>query len=95
MPSIKEGRNILHFSAHCKNYAFTRALIDFGIPVDKRDAGGSRLIHLADQNLEFIILLRKLLRKKTHVARNLSALSVPPIPHQNKRNYIKHPQRQK
>lgn len=70
-------------------------LIDFGLPLDKRDATGARLLHLVDQNYEFLILLRKLLRKRTNVARNLSALSVPPIPHQNKKNYVKHPQRQK
>jgi hypothetical protein len=51
--------------------------------------------HLVDQNYEFLLLLRKLLKKRTITARNLSALSIPQIPHQNKKNYTKHPQRQK
>lgn len=95
MPSIKEGKNVLHYSVTLRNYLFKKLLIDFGLPVDKRDAEGARLIHHTVQNIEFLILLRKLLRKRTHVARSLSALTIPPIPHQNKRNYIKHPQRQK
>lgn len=35
------------------------------------------------------------MRKKTNVARSLSTLAVPPIAHQNKRGYVKHPQRQR
>ena len=50
MPSLKEGRNILHFSVFLKDYAFTKKLIDFGYPIDKRDFSGARLIHLVDQN---------------------------------------------
>lgn len=95
MLSIKEGRNILHYSVFLKNYTFTKMLLDFGLPTDKRDASGARLTHLVDQNYEFLILLRKQLRKRTHVARMVNSLTVPPIPFQNKRNYIKHPQRQK
>lgn len=51
MPSVNEGRNLLHFSVFFKNYLFTKMLFEFGIPVDKRDAGGARLIHLAEKNL--------------------------------------------
>lgn len=29
------------------------------------------------------------------MARNLTSLTIPPIPYQNKKNYIKHPQRQR
>jgi hypothetical protein len=50
MPSVKEGRNILHFSVFLKNYTFTKMLIEFGLPLDKRDATGARLLHLVDQN---------------------------------------------
>ena len=64
MPSMKDGRNILHFSVFLKDYSFTKALIDFGLPIDKRDSNGARLIHLVDQNYEFLLLLRKTLRKK-------------------------------
>lgn len=70
-------------------------LIEFGLPIDKRDSSGSRIIHLVDQNYEFLLLLRKLLRKRSDVARNLSGLAVPHFPAQNKKFYTKHPQRQK
>lgn len=70
-------------------------LVDFGLPIDKRDASGARLLHLVDQNYEFLILLRKLFRKRTNIARSITSLTVPPIPHHNKRSYIKHPQRQR
>lgn len=85
----------MHFAVFMKNYLFTKMLIEFGLPIDKRDGGGARIIHLVDQNYEFLILLRKLFRKRTRAARNLATLSVPAIPHQNKKNYTKHPQRQK
>jgi len=70
-------------------------LIEFGMPVDKRDSTGARILHLVDQNYEFLILLRKLLKRKTSVARNSTILSIPQIAHQNKRSYVKHPQRQR
>ncbi len=70
-------------------------LIEFGLPINKRDSTGSRLLHLVEGNFEFILLLKKLFKKKSHMARNLSALSVPTIPHQNKKNYVKHPNRQR
>jgi hypothetical protein len=38
-------------------------LIEFGLPVDKRDGFGGRIIHLVDQNYEFLTLLRKLLKR--------------------------------
>lgn len=95
MSSIKEGRSLLHLSVFMKNYLFTKMLIEFGLPIDKRDGSGARIIHLVDQNYEFLILLRKLFRKRTKAARNLSTLAVPMIPHQNKKNYTKHPFRQK
>lgn len=50
MPSIKEGRNILHYCVFMKNYEFTKKLIEFGVPTEKRDSGGARILHLVDQN---------------------------------------------
>jgi hypothetical protein len=64
------------------------------MPTNKRDTSGARILHLVDQNCEFLLLLRKLLKKKSHIARNLSTLSVPHFPHQNKKYYTKHPHRQ-
>lgn len=70
-------------------------LVDFGLPIDKRDASGARLLHLAEQNYELIILLRKLFRKRTSIARSIATLSIPQIPKENKHSYVKHPQRQR
>jgi len=42
-----------------------------------------------------LILLRKLLKKKTASTRSVGSLYVPQIPLQNKKNYVKHPQRQR
>lgn len=95
MPAIKDGRNILHLAIFMKNYLFTRMLVEFGMPVDKRDASGARITHLVDQNYEFLILLRKLLRKRTSMSRSLNTLAIPHFPPQNKKLYAKHPQRQK
>lgn len=50
MPSLSEGRNILHLSAAGKNYQFAKMLVEFGLPIDKRDASGARMIHIAGQN---------------------------------------------
>lgn len=61
---MKDGRNMLHFAVFLKDYNFVKSLIDFGLPVDKRDFSGARLTHLVDQNYEFMILLRKLIKKK-------------------------------
>lgn len=78
-----------------KNYYFTKLLIDFGMPIDKRDGSGARIIHLVDNNSEFLVLLRKMIKKRSHMARNISQLAIPIIPPQKKKNYTKHPQRQK
>lgn len=87
---MKEGRNILHFSVFLKDYAFTKTLIDFGLPVDKRDYSGARLVHLVDQNYEFLILLRKALRKKYESMRTPSFFTYPePMA----RKYCRHPPR--
>lgn len=72
-----------------------KSLLEFGLPPNKRDSSGARINHLVDQNYEFLILLRKLLKKKTTSSRSVGSLYVPQIPLQNKKNYIKHPQRQR
>lgn len=63
--------------------------------MDKRDASGARILHLVDQNYEFLILLRKLLRRRTSQARSALELSVPSSSVENKRSYRKHPTRQR
>lgn len=77
MPSMKEGRNILHFSVFLKDYAFTKALIDFGLPIDKRDFNGARIVHLVDQNYEFLLLLRKVIKRKYQSMKTPSFLTYP------------------
>jgi hypothetical protein len=63
MPSKNEGRTMLHCCVFLKNYYFTKQLIEFGFPLQKRDSNGARIIHLVDQNYEFILLLRKIIKK--------------------------------
>lgn len=65
------------------------------MPTNKRDSSGARLVHLVDQNYEFLLLLRKMLKRRTMAARNVAGLSVPQLGAQNRKNYVKHPQREK
>lgn len=88
MPSLKEGRNILHFSVFLKDYAFTKRLIDFGFPIDKRDFSGARLIHLVDQNYEFLLLLRKSIKKRYNSNKNNPSFLTYPQPMMRK--YTRH-----
>ena len=90
MPSLKEGRNILHFSVFLEDNLFTKKLIEFGFPIDKRDFGGARITHLVDQNYEFMLLLRKLVRRRYSGKAGPSFLSYPqPL----QRKYTRHPPR--
>ena len=90
MPSMKEGRNILHYSVFLKDYPFTKILLDFGLPLDKRDFNGARLIHLVDQNYEFLLLLRKALRKRYQ---RVMAPSFISYPQPMSKKYSRHPPR--
>lgn len=91
MGSHKECRNILHYSVFLKNFYATKLLVDFGLPVDRRDSSGARITHLVDQNMEFMLLLKKLIRKTTAPARAHGVLNTV----QNKKKYVKVPQRAK
>jgi ankyrin repeat protein len=93
MPSLKEGRNILHYSVFLKNYSFTKALIEAGFPPEMHDASGTRLIHLVDQNYEFLTLLRKLLKNRAKILAQTSTNAV--LCSKKPSNYVKHPQRLK
>jgi hypothetical protein len=90
MPSVREGRSVLHYSVFLKNYHFTKILIEFGLSVEKRDASGARLIHLVDQNYEFLLLLRKLLRKRC-ASSMLPHPNTPSLVSCNARRYVSHP----
>ena len=90
MPSLKEGRNLLHFSVFLKDFQFTKRMIDFGFPVDKRDFSGARLVHLVDQNYEFLLMLRKAIKKRYNPEKNASFFTYPqPMA----KKYTRHPPR--
>lgn len=90
MPSQHEFRNILHYCVFLKNFHATKTLIELGLPTHKRDLSGNRIIHLVDQNYEFLLLLRKILKKQTYSVRNIGHLLI-----NTKKKYVKHPIREK